>query len=362
MISAIMEPALLAVPPIANSDDEVEAIIDQLINWSKCVLSGGIPKILQMGETIDVLGASNCWPSGPNVQALLELYSLTGTYSVSEVSRLINTIIERAPRVEDELRFEVKGCTAKSGVPPTLYQSNELKQAGLNAFSTISSGFLPNVTFIAPACDIGADIACFKAEVDTFVASPGFPPFILQAPFSVFGKILAAYRPTAMLEKADSNSVWDTANRGIDVHFAIVLKMIEIKQSGGNRIAPIDLPFFVIGSEFFGSICANQCGPQSRYGHLLLETCARIVLGAPKNSIDPFMKGARSESDEQWCRDRDRALAFRTHLTKSHEALRLVLWRTQAGVFEFANVAVHNDLTLCQGSGHGAVSRSWAVV
>jgi hypothetical protein len=69
--------------------------------------------------------------------------------------------------------------------------------------------------------------------------------------------------------------------------------------------------------------------------------------------------GARSMNSEQRKRDRDGALAFRTHLTKGHEALRLVFWRDRSGVDEFSNVAVHNDLTLCAGRLDNAVDRSW---
>jgi hypothetical protein len=51
--------------------------------------------------------------------------------------------------------------------------------------------------------------------------------------------------------------------------------------------------------------------------------------------------------------------AARTHVTKSKEALRLVLWRTTSGHIELANIAVHDDLTLLEGEAATVVARSW---
>jgi len=135
--------------------------------------------------------------------------------------------------------------------------------------------------------------------------------------------------------------------------------MMEIKSQSGNPTEPQDLPAFSIGSNFFQSICENQSGPQSRYGSIVLESCARVVLNTPKNSIDPFMKGQRSKSEDQWVRERDQALAYRTHVTKSGEGLRLVFWRTPSNLVEFANVSVHNDLSLLEGVAAQLTCRSW---
>src|SRR5271154_82654 len=107
MIGVIVDPALLAVPPVADSEAEVEEIIERLMVWSHFAVRGRLLRVLQMSETADVLVESNCWPSGPNVASLLELYNLGGIYSQLDVSRLINSIIERASSVINVLGFEV---------------------------------------------------------------------------------------------------------------------------------------------------------------------------------------------------------------------------------------------------------------
>ena len=156
-----------------------------------------------------------------------------------------------------------------------------------------------------------------------------------------------------------AEDVWNSARDGTDVHFSILLKMKEIVAASGSPRSLELMPGFIVGSEFIDSLHENQSGPNSRHGSNVLDCCARVLLGTPKNSLDKFTKGPRSVNREQRVRKRDGALAFRTHVTKGHEALRLMMWRHPLGVFEFANVSVHNDFTLCEGGGTGIVHHSW---
>jgi hypothetical protein len=358
MIVVIVEPSLLAVPPIADSESEVEAIIDRLISWSKMVLRGGILRILQMSETTDALATCNCWPSRPNVETLLELYDLKTVYSPFEISRIINTIIERAETVKTAIGFEVTDCCAGTVRPEVSYQSPELERASHNTLATMTAGVLKQTLFLAPACDLGKAPVRFRAEVLQYTASECLK-LDIDVPFSVFGSVICANEPESVCETLKAEDIWDRASTALDIHFGVLLRMREIMRASGKKISLDGAPRFVIGSEFWASLLANQAGPRSRFGLNVLEGCARVVLGIPKNSIDPFMMGARSMNSEQRKRDRDGALAFRTHLTKGHEALRLVFWRDRSGVNEFSNVAVHNDLTLCAGRLDNAVDRSW---
>ncbi|MGJ4892829.1 hypothetical protein ACQR1Y_31880 [Bradyrhizobium sp. HKCCYLRH3099] len=357
MISVVIEPALLAIPPLANSEDEVEAIVDRLAIWSAYAVRGSILRIAQMTETAEVLGETNCFPSGPNVRSLLEMYNLDQVYSPNEVARLINTIIERASFVKSITGFEVQSCET-TDIEVEQFQDPRLAAASANAFATICSGINTNGMFLAAGFP-GGDVARrFRAEVKEIDLNDSVD-LLIEAPFSVNGDVSIARGPGCVCKALSSSDLWDSAKDAVDVHGAIKLKMYQLLAAAGNEAQIGNLPDFFVGSGFFNSLVGCQAGPNSKFGDNVLESCARVVLATPKNSLDPFVKGARSKSSDQWVRKRDGALAFRTHVTKSKEALRLIFWRTSNGSVEFANVSVHDDLTLLEGEAAAAVGKSW---
>ncbi|WP_213771970.1 hypothetical protein [Bradyrhizobium sp. dw_78] len=357
MIAVVIEPALLAVPPVANSEDEVESIIDRLATWSAYAVRGSVLKVAQMTETAEILGETNCFPSGPNVHSLLEMYNLNQVYTPNEVTRLINTIIERAILVKHLTGFEVQACETED-IHVEEFQDPRLAASSANAFATVGSGINTEGVFLATASPGDGATRRFRGTVKGIDLDPS-AELAIEIPFVVDSEVPIAQGPSCVYEAISSSNLWDKAQEAIDIHSAIALKMLEISNASRGGLQLDQLPEFCIGSGFFESLSACQAGPESRFGDTVLESCARVVLGTPKSSLDPFMKGARSKSTDQWERKRDSALAFRTHVTKSREALRLIFWRTTNGLIEFANVAVHDDLTLLEGEAATVVGRSW---
>ena len=82
---------------------------------------------------------------------------------------------------------------------------------------------------------------------------------------------------------------------------------------------------------------ANNGGPNGTHAGVILEACARLVIGKPKNEEKPFEIAARQ---------RDGANPFRLHVTKHHEALRLMFWKCPGHVLELANVGVKDELEI----------------
>src|ERR1039457_3294181 len=75
----------------------------------------------------------------------------------------------------------------------------------------------------------------------------------------------------------------------------------------------------------------------------VVDSCARILLGEPKNSVEPFR--VSQDSTEQKTRN-DGACALRTHLTKDGPGYRLMLWELKDKSIEFANVGPKNELVI----------------
>jgi len=77
---------------------------------------------------------------------------------------------------------------------------------------------------------------------------------------------------------------------------------------------------------------------------VLIESCARIVLGVPKNPIKEFRINSKPTSDQRV--RHDGSLAYRTHLTKKGAGLRLMIWIRPDGTFEFANMGDKDELEI----------------
>lgn len=357
MIGVVLEAGLLAVPPIAASEAEVEAIIDRLTAWSRAVVGSDVIKILQMSDTTDVLGLCNAWPSGDNVEALLDLYGLREVYTPKEVSRLINTIIERSQIVEDVAGIEVTDCLAIDE-PKIAYQHQLLKEAGRRVFATLCSGLAKEPIFLAPAATLAGSNASWRGQV-LGVSMAKVAQMQVAVPFSVFGSLKLAQGPNCVATAISAIDVWNAAQDATGLHFAILLKMREIVASGGKNVTLDTLPRFDIGSDFYASLSHTQSDAYGKFAAVVLETCARVALGNPKYTIDPFTKGPRSKNQEQWERPSDGALGYRTHVTKGAEGLRLFIWRSKLGPWELAKIALHNDQSVCHGSIGHCVRKSW---
>ncbi|QAZ66814.1 hypothetical protein C3Y92_05980 [Solidesulfovibrio carbinolicus] len=102
---------------------------------------------------------------------------------------------------------------------------------------------------------------------------------------------------------------------------------------------------FEIGSGFVHSLHTWGANSRHDYAMVIIESCARIVLGMPKNSINEFRESAKATA-KQRIRVDDGALAFRTHLTKKGVGLRLMFWRLAGGTIEFANIGAKGDLEI----------------
>lgn len=91
---------------------------------------------------------------------------------------------------------------------------------------------------------------------------------------------------------------------------------------------------FRLGSDFYDSLVRNQCGPNQTFSAVVFETLVQVICRKPKNEVLPFRKTATS-SEQRVSGD---FKAFRTHITESHQALRLMFWVDANRVIILANV------------------------
>jgi hypothetical protein len=100
-----------------------------------------------------------------------------------------------------------------------------------------------------------------------------------------------------------------------------------------------------MGSRFIESFIEWDGLGNGAYSNSVLETCARIVAGSPKNEVREMRSRSPGGRERPIVRS-DGAKAFRTHVSKSGEAIRLMYWQANDGSVEFANIGPKRELEI----------------
>ncbi|MNT09964.1 hypothetical protein D3C72_1447730 [compost metagenome] len=165
-------------------------------------------------------------------------------------------------------------------------------------------------------------------------------------------KISVAKRLPDVMNSIKSDELWKSAIIASDFYFAISIKVMEILKSSGKTPSFYDVPRFVLGSGFIQSIRNHGGFGDNQFSGTILDCCARVVLGNPKEPLKPFGR------PKQMVRDRDSAKALRSHITSTKVGLRLMVWMKLCGTVEIANVGPKFEVMIEYGDEEGSYTVS----
>jgi hypothetical protein len=150
-----------------------------------------------------------------------------------------------------------------------------------------------------------------------------------------FVPVFASY--TEFLSKFDASDAYRKAQTQLQIIDAFTLGAASIaKQHGKNGLRPC-----TYGDQFFTSLDEHQCAPGQRFSNTTFEVICHVIAGVEKYAHKPMY----SDLDKKEQLIRDGKLAWRTHITKGNQALRLMYW-TEGGNIIFANVGNKNALEI----------------
>ena len=112
-----------------------------------------------------------------------------------------------------------------------------------------------------------------------------------------------------------------------------------------NHLDDFHIHQYRLGPRFVDSVRHWGFHNRHDWARLLIESCARLILGIPKQLCEPFRTDARPTA-RQVSRASDGAVGWRTHLTKHHEGFRLMFWKSPDGSIEFANIGDKDELVI----------------
>jgi hypothetical protein len=169
------------------------------------------------------------------------------------------------------------------------------------------------------------------------------PPTPPTFPIPLEETFRAHYSYQSILGQLDILQIWDQSQTEQGARDAIdteVRNFIEVGATTEGNVLQ-----YIIGHKFLETARTWGFGSRPDLARVLIESCARIIIDQPKNSVESFRQSSSPHS-EQITRE-DGAMGFRTHLTKKGAGFRLMLWKHMDGAIEFANVGDKDELEIC---------------
>ncbi len=259
-------------------------------------------------------------------------------YSGRDVSRLVNNILEMAEKISSILPENICEWNELS-LSPSISFSAERTSHITELFATVALGELYSAArteviypFAAGICSVN-----FSGTISNI-----YPDFVGGTPKKLSSNISIFPSYTDYVINLDPEKIFASAKNEYDIKSSIYIGALHILKIRGRNYANLLWCSFTLGESFIESLKDHQCYYGQKYFGVCFDTICHVVAGVDKNPINPFLQ--RKGSTEQ--RRKGDALAWRTHITKRHEALRFMFWKDSYGNIELANIGNKSELSI----------------
>lgn len=261
------------------------------------------------------------------------------TYSANDITTIVNQILSTAKSMEERDYFWVSDWS-NLFLAPEIHQHDipsrpsELSDFFVNlALYSLTQGRSPCALHHYPPFNPLTEVN--GTLLDAHPSQLSFPIQVKQ-PIPVH----ASYK--SYFSHIDGSHFFSADLNNYDLKLGVYSYALRIVREAGEDLGTVEWSSFSIGDEFIESMKDNQAYFDQKYFTTLIECLSHIVAGRPKNQLSPFYTSAGSGVQIQ----RNENLAFRSHVTKSGAALRLMHWKTPSGKLIFANVGVKGELKI----------------
>lgn len=342
-----IDPAYLAAPSYPECANSAQQHIENVIELGRLVREALGLRVTCSSVILEQLSVIGSFPMRNALRDMLDVYGLIGVFSVEDLVKLYNRLLDMAQPLTDVSAMAETELISCVLLPDPFHK---LSPSDLATFSRVSAGQVGAIGVIEQGAQAvyGSSISapsaagmCVGVTLTDRVSLGAVP---VSGSFSVKRTILAENRPADFARNIDALAVWKLAEDPKELHLAIAVRVIELCQQAGEPIGYFEVPRFFVGSEFMPSLFANQGIRDGAFSSVVLDTCARVVMGRPKSHIRDFLNGGAPSR-----RRADDASARRTHITGKGLALRLLFWET-SGRVELANIGVKHELAIQEGS------------
>ncbi|AZC64190.1 hypothetical protein [Pseudomonas chlororaphis] len=327
--------------PAFGENNEILKIADELSLLSEHI---GTTKDSPLIETdlINRMIEAGFYPSEKLFNEKLSQLPDGFPYCAYDIVHMINTITQKGICISDiELNIDIEWET-KSITPAfqNTLQSRTEEMAELYERLSISNFFEGNGYSTLYFCPKHINTFCQVSF--SGVALDTYPDMELAFPLSVTTetKIFSSY--INYLSLLDGHSLFLNARNNAELKKSFFVGALNIACASGDAIKVMPWENFSISDSFLKSLNDNQCAPGMRFGSVLYDAIAHLLVGTPKSDLNIFKKSLSSDEPRTY----GNLTAYRTHITKSGRGLRLMLWRDAHECIILANVGNKSELDI----------------
>jgi hypothetical protein len=346
VIPLAIDPGVATFPEETAADFENR--ISVLLFWSALVRQFRPSAILLPRSAVLRLAEANCFPAFNSIQESLSRTELGHKYSANDISVQVNTVLG-CGALEDFIRPDDVSWADWSleGMDKTSNENEHVQREVQRILTSLAvNANCEEPPFVNFGSWQQSKSLKITSTIDMVVPDHlhGFRPIDLPrnieasiSHISNFEEFCDAHEPELLWRRADSAEL---------LKFAIQLDCrLKLKTVDGYKGFE-SIPKFRIGSGFFSSLRSNQ-SLDGKFASATLDRCSRVILGL-ESRLKKFTVSSDADSAQR-VRQTDGALAFRVHISKEHEAMRLLVWKKNTGDYEFANVGPKNEMIIEEG-------------
>lgn len=283
--------------------------------------------------TILNLGSIGKYPGYEYLDEYLKINRVSEVFSTHEVTRLMSGIIDSCIYLEDRVEIDEIIIENFSMVPDIINHNHTkpLVESEIEKLSKIIArrdeqeseseviGYIDSYIL----CAVSVKLATYKSQ---------------DLPAGDYNGEIYYKSPAKYIQEHYSNARkrWQTAKNVDSIRESILLRAQEISVETGLEIKTISIE---IGEQFYESLIINNACGSLKYSRTTLEACARLLIDPNLIEPKPF-RGSKNSKTQM--HTESKGFAWRAHITKSSEAIRLMYWENN-GTITFANVGPKHE-------------------
>ncbi|MGC5792244.1 hypothetical protein [Herbaspirillum huttiense] len=260
-------------------------------------------------------------------------------YSAKDVVRLVNNILERC-RSFDYMSEAAFDLIHKSLVPnflPQSARSNELSSMleGVALHNEFSLN--PTISVLHKCAENNFKTTTFSATViDT--SEPH--QYTLPHRFQRITRLDSDYK-TFLLNSSVAEIESLNSTPEFKIRLAIYVESLKELRARNEPLDKISFKDIVLSPGFLRSLVVNSSGFSQPFFGTTLGVMAKLFSRSPTLEINYFF-----DSDGEKARTHGEYTAYRVHITKANQALRLLYWKNKRGDVVLANIGPKHELKI----------------
>ena len=338
-------PSICAIGLFNAKPDNVTNLIIAINELSSSIRSSSDILFYGLEDVAEILATAGHFPVTDSIRTVLTETGLEEVYSVNDIRLAINMVIERPTPVSE---LSSASFVVVSSLRPkcaagfsSLLEAFSILLAHL-AIAVEQNRFPPGLLGIASAVPATGELIVFEAKLELID-----PPIKIDAGYcnslDVNTEFVRTASPVTFLQSIDPVTVWRTSSAENELQLAVKLFAQRLAQDAGGP--PIVCHNFEFSNSFVKSLRKWEALGDRGYSNSVFEASARIVANMEKYEAKEMKSRSAGGKERPKVRS-DGARAFRTHLSKSGVAMRLMFWRLANGSIEFANIGPKGELEI----------------